>query len=271
VEDVEKLIHFKDSTENILNFGHRQAERKDPFYKHRSNSPGWLWGFRGQLMIISSPQLCGVHYATSVRQLADLVHQLERLHNAGYVHGDIRAFNVIFEEEKAHLIDFDFGGKEGDGSTTYPEGYQHCLLDGRRLGREGEPITAQNDWNDLVSIISFLHKIIPPAFGSQPNASIGYLELEARYTEYEISEHLRTFYFDTGSQTKIQELKDLLLKVTNWKVELFFRLKKDLIERGLYASPARRGAATGIPCEAPCILAPAEGGSSAVSACISST
>jgi aminoglycoside phosphotransferase (APT) family kinase protein len=84
-----------------------------------SYNPGWLWGFRGQLMIISSP-LCGVHYATSVRQLADLAHQLERLHNAGYVHGDFRAFNVIFDEEKAHLIYFDFGGKEGDDSTTYP-------------------------------------------------------------------------------------------------------------------------------------------------------
>ena len=39
----------------------------------------------------------------------------------GYVHGDIRLINIVFNEGRSYLIDFDLARAEGD---SYPSGYQ---------------------------------------------------------------------------------------------------------------------------------------------------
>ncbi len=40
-------------------------------------------------------------------------------HTEGFVHGDLRLPNFIIKEEKLYLVDFDWGGKEGE--TTFPD------------------------------------------------------------------------------------------------------------------------------------------------------
>jgi hypothetical protein len=43
---------------------------------------------------------------------------IDKLHESGYVFGDLRPPNVVFFERKAFLADFDWAGK--DGETFYP-------------------------------------------------------------------------------------------------------------------------------------------------------
>ena len=67
---------------------------------------------------------------------------------ATYVHGDIRAFNTVFEGSKGFLIDFDFGGKKVE-QLFYPQGYNQLLPDGFRKGKGGMKIEAWHDWSAL--------------------------------------------------------------------------------------------------------------------------
>eukprot|EP00980_Cylindrotheca_fusiformis_P015694 scaffold4526_cov87-Cylindrotheca_fusiformis.AAC.1 len=85
------------------------------------------------LLIIAVPYRRGGHVATSPGAFVPIIDQLDKLHKKGFVHGDIRAFNTVFGENKNQgwLIDFDFGGK--DGSVVYPEGYRQSLVDGDRI------------------------------------------------------------------------------------------------------------------------------------------
>ena len=53
-----------------------------------------------------------------------------KLHDAGFVHGDLRAPNFIVDGDRLLLVDFDWGGK--DGEVEYPTRYLNPeLLTGR--------------------------------------------------------------------------------------------------------------------------------------------
>jgi hypothetical protein len=79
------------------------------------------------------------------------------MHEEGYVHGDIRCFNIVFGKG---LIDFDFGGRIEN--AKYPPGYQAILGDGRRLGSAGETITKWHDWYALIDVIFVIHRFKYP-------------------------------------------------------------------------------------------------------------
>ena len=72
----------------------------------------WVWRNRGRLLIISVPFRVGRHDATKLSEFRPLLHHLHYLHSNGIVHGDIRAFNLVFDATSGWLIDFDFGGVE---------------------------------------------------------------------------------------------------------------------------------------------------------------
>jgi tRNA A-37 threonylcarbamoyl transferase component Bud32 len=55
--------------------------------------------------------LSSAHYEQLKRALA-------RLHEAGFVFGDLRVPNILISGDRVMLIDFDWCGK--DGETTYP-------------------------------------------------------------------------------------------------------------------------------------------------------
>jgi hypothetical protein len=89
-----------------------------------------------------------------------IISALEKLHEDGYVHGDIRGFNTVFTsvKDQGWLIDFDFGGKEDAATTVYPTGYKTLIADGLHLGIEEKPIEKWEDWFALGELIFKCHR-----------------------------------------------------------------------------------------------------------------
>jgi hypothetical protein len=122
----------------------------------------WMWQMNengqleGELVVISIPYVDGEHFASNVGDFIPIVEFLQRLHDNGFVHGDIRCFNIIFGK---CLIDFDYGGVEG--SVRYPKGYVKELRDGYRIGEEEEVITTWHDWYALLQVILEFHRLQP--------------------------------------------------------------------------------------------------------------
>jgi serine/threonine protein kinase len=238
-----ECFHIKDIRSPILDFGQRDI-RDD--YDH-SNHPYWLWTFRGQLMVISTPYVHGKHFAESPLQLLALVLQLEQLHAEGYFHGDIRGYNVLFrkdaiagntEDDKAmeghrgYLIDFDFAGKQGAESTKYPQGYRWDLPDGFRLGSAGDTIMAQHEWFGLKHILFRLHYMVPP---------IG--------TSVALYRKMETFLFrfatdGAPTEAEIKDLKAFLVEIhqLGWKILPSVNFKLQLQEHGLNVLPGSSAA-----------------------------
>jgi serine/threonine protein kinase len=271
IKHVKRWIHVQYSkSSTLLEFGSRGENPE------LTNSPEWLLERRGQVMVLSSPRIPGQHYATSVQQLLDAVNELENLHAADYVHGDIRAFNIIFSNSGARLIDFDMSGKVDQDSTRYPQGYAHRLLDGRRVGNPGERIMKRHDWRALMFILFTLHEVQPPPIRNQtlqhglppppddPNADYQqlyrlYQEAAKVNTEFARKENLlaerKAFSGNFAVATdpdagEIEKLKGFLGRITNWTVSLSNEFEADLNELGLTGShscAAMSKVATGSP------------------------
>jgi hypothetical protein len=94
----------------------------------------WLWQFGGELLVIETEFHVGRHYALSSRDFLPVVEFLQKMHEKDYAHGDIRCANIVFGK---CLIDFDLGGRVEE-APTYPDGYEHDLVDGSRRGRSGQ-------------------------------------------------------------------------------------------------------------------------------------
>ncbi|KAG7351585.1 hypothetical protein IV203_010945 [Nitzschia inconspicua] len=124
---------------------------------HGENETFWARSSQN-ILIIAVPYRQGNHYAKSPADFLPIINQLETLHRAGYVHGDIRSYNTVFKDHnEGWLIDFDFGGRIGE--QKYPQGYKKALVDGRRLGKEGETITKYHDWFALGVLMFSIHNI----------------------------------------------------------------------------------------------------------------
>eukprot|EP01028_Stygiella_incarcerata_P006363 TRINITY_DN259_c1_g1_i6.p1 TRINITY_DN259_c1_g1~~TRINITY_DN259_c1_g1_i6.p1 ORF type:complete len:824 (-),score=233.11 TRINITY_DN259_c1_g1_i6:780-3251(-) len=78
-------------------------------------------------------------------QIGKLCEDLGKLHEKGYVHGDVRIANFVFSCRKgddddddiydAHLLDFDYAGKNKE--AKYPEGYNTQIPEGRHSNAKG--------------------------------------------------------------------------------------------------------------------------------------
>jgi hypothetical protein len=157
--------------------GRPKSESDFGTYPKYSDTHVWLWKkdrvTSSRLLVIATPFRVGNHYATSPRDFVPVVEHLEQLHAAGYVHGDIRCFNMAMGPNGG-LIDFDLGGKlhEGEGETTgvltYPYGYNTAIADGTRLGRAEEPITKFHDAYALTKVIFELHVFQPGDIQRKP-------------------------------------------------------------------------------------------------------
>ena len=139
----------------------------------RVGAMNWLWQYKGKLSIISTPYHDGVHYAKHPTHFIPIIKHLRQLHEQGFVHGDIRAYNMVLQYDaesdqvdcgrnnvsvndcKGWLIDFDYGGKHAE--VEYPKGYRHLLDDGIRPGKEGDNITIMDDWKSLIGLIFHTH------------------------------------------------------------------------------------------------------------------
>jgi serine/threonine protein kinase len=75
----------------------------------------------GSLILLKYTYTPGVHEARCFSQFTDVLLSLKRVHDAGLVHADVRASNIVFASDApSHLIDFDFTGPT---TATYPNGY----------------------------------------------------------------------------------------------------------------------------------------------------
>ena len=118
------------------------------------------------VLVISTPFRKGSHVAQRPKDFLPIIEHLEKLHEAGYVHGDIRACNTLFPEEEGdpgYLIDFDFSGKAG--TVCYPTGYVRGLDDGDRRGFENENIEKWQDWFAFGRLMFDIHQFVPPGEG----------------------------------------------------------------------------------------------------------
>jgi len=120
-----------------------------------------------QLLVIAVPYKAGSHIVNKLTDFIQIIQQLQDLHAKGYVHGDIRGFNVLFSENGGGgLIDFDFSGTPEKDS--YPPGYRQALNDGLRKG-DGKPesedkkLAFWHDWYALGKLIFTYHDIEVPS------------------------------------------------------------------------------------------------------------
>jgi hypothetical protein len=150
----------------------------------------WLWTrTSSRLLVISTPYYEGRHWALSPSEFTPLLAQLEALHSKGFVHGDIRCFNIAFGPT-SRLFDCDYGGRAADDSSSgatrsprggndlvcddtsdavslaavarYPLRYRQDLADGSRVGQGGNVVTKFDDWYALASVILRCHRFDRP-------------------------------------------------------------------------------------------------------------
>ena len=60
----------------------------------------------------------GDHKPTTLGQFRCILKMMDNIHKEGYVHGDIRLCNLVFDKQDGYLIDYDLVGK--DGLSQYP-------------------------------------------------------------------------------------------------------------------------------------------------------
>ena len=139
-------------TEIICDFREGKATSRDFGVRDEGDLVGdRLWGVRGdrssRLLVISTPFVEGRHWAVSPSEFRPLVAQLESLHGKGYVHGDIRCFNIAFgPNQGSRLFDFDLGGRvvgEADDDDDDEDGPDSPQLSTYRTSEpESDPATS---------------------------------------------------------------------------------------------------------------------------------
>lgn len=102
---------------------------------------------------ITYPYYNGDHKPTNIRQCYRIIQMLDKLHSNGYVHGDVRLSNLVFDDEgqEGYLIDYDFCGK--DGQARYPINYYFSDIR-HREATEGKIMFQYHDRYSLAEIIS---------------------------------------------------------------------------------------------------------------------
>lgn len=105
--------------------------------------------------VIAVPFLAGRHVCSTVGEALQLTRFLREMHSDGFVHGDIRALNIVFDGMNTALLDYDFGGKEG--AVNFPPGYATTLPDGNRQVEEEANISKLDDAEALCYVLAGLH------------------------------------------------------------------------------------------------------------------
>jgi len=73
----------------------------------------------------------GSHSPSKFSQFAGVTKMLHKVHEEGFVHGDVRLSNIIFSGDTSYLIDYDLAGKEDNrlypaAYNRIPERHQHA-------------------------------------------------------------------------------------------------------------------------------------------------
>ena len=202
------------------------ARRYRKFGEHHGVDENKLiWKRDGVTWMLATQYMEGNHEARTPGDFLPIIDELTELHENGIVHGDIRVYNMVFsrasdgEEPDGCLIDFDYGGTEGE--AKYPSGYVGFLPDGTRRGEAGQVITKENDWIDLANIIFQHHRLNEPD-GKSPGDSANmmstekYLARKFRKGQLKLPDHaeeLRKCLEDMNTEGWTIEPSDSLRKV----------------------------------------------------------
>lgn len=138
-----------------------------------------LFDFCGGVEVIAVPFVEGSHVPESMAHLIYAAKFLKKMHDANYVHGDIRLLNMMFTDkpEDSKLIDFDFGGRVAS-DLVYPPGYVQLLEDGKRVGVPHEPIFKRHD---VDALIKTFHPLLSKQFTGEWE-NLFYNETNDEYT-----------------------------------------------------------------------------------------
>jgi hypothetical protein len=143
------LLDLKDKDEKeVIKFGTDPGAEK--IEEESKDWSAWSFSFKGQLMVISVPYEAGSHIPHTIRHLQLISEDLRKRHALKLKHGDLRLWNMVFDDNKAALIDFDFSGEK----VSFPKGYKTNLDDALgRPGRAFEEITEYHDVQALFGIV----------------------------------------------------------------------------------------------------------------------
>lgn len=103
-----------------------------------------------RLVQIRYPFIPGHHYPTHLQQFAGVTGMLYKLHEEGYVHGDVRPKNIVFTDKDSFLIDFDLARKQGE---VYPVGFRHFRDIRHPHARENRTMEKEHDRYSLQRIM----------------------------------------------------------------------------------------------------------------------
>lgn len=104
--------------------------------------------------------------AWGVEQAISLAQTLTRIHEAGFVHGDVKTSNVLFDQSgRLTLVDYGTAVRSGGapGLRSYTEGYVTSAR------RRGEQLTVADDVHGLGAVLYALVTGAEPSLAAQPN------------------------------------------------------------------------------------------------------
>jgi hypothetical protein len=111
------------------------------------------------LVVIRYPYLEGTHRPHSVGQWIALLCCVQRLHQGGIVHGDLRLSNAVFSSRSdvVTIIDYDFAGRAGE--KRYPPQFNQDIDDGARArsASAGRCLLFEHDWFAIAAMMKKCH------------------------------------------------------------------------------------------------------------------
>lgn len=109
-----------------------------------------------KLIIIRYPFIPGSHIPPNSTQIQTLIQTLKNIHNQQYIHGDIRASNIVFADSDSKIIDFDLSCHI-ESISKYPSTYNIDIQDGKRHS-DALPksiMRIEHDWFSLSVVLSY--------------------------------------------------------------------------------------------------------------------
>ena len=106
-----------------------------------------------RLYTLSYTHVKGTVNCTSnkLKSFVGVAQVLSEMHCRGFVHGDVRLDNIVFSDDRSHLIDFDFVGWNNE--TSYHCNYNSHLRERHVMAVGGSRMKFEHDRFSLAKII----------------------------------------------------------------------------------------------------------------------
>lgn len=92
------------------------------------------------VFVLKTPWVEGVHHPTSIDQMVSLCDELAALHKQNMMHGDALCQNIIFHDQEATLIDFDYSHL-----WSYPAHWNTAFMERHPTSKGGARLKCNHD------------------------------------------------------------------------------------------------------------------------------